>query len=67
MEHRYVAPASDSEMIFVTRCANIMEALYNLTYLICEDADRPDKVRQYTSLCEERLRALTYLLQTHRA
>jgi hypothetical protein len=65
MEHIYnVASSPDSEKVFVTTASNILEALFNLNYLICEDADRPDKVRQYVSLCEERLQALTALLAT---
>jgi hypothetical protein len=68
MEHIYkVAPDTDPARIFVTSAANIVEALYNLTYLICEDADQPEKVRQYASLCEERLQALTALLHTQHA
>ena len=65
MEHIYnVAPSpdSESEKVFITSASNILEALCNLTYLICEDADRPEKVRQYVSLCEERLQALTALI-----
>jgi hypothetical protein len=61
------ASDSESERSFIPRASNIVEALCNLTYLICEDADRPEKVRQYASLCEERLRALTDLLQTRHA
>jgi len=65
VEHIYhVAPSPDSEKVFITSASNILEALCNLTYLICEDADRPEKVRQYVSLCEERLQALTALLAT---
>ncbi len=68
MDHVYkVAAPNDPTRILVTRAANIVEALYNLTYLICEDADNPEKVRQYTSLCEERLQALTALFQTQPA
>jgi hypothetical protein len=62
-----VTSSPDSDKAFITRASNIVEALWNLTYLICEDADRPEKVRQYASLCEERLQALTALLQTQRA
>jgi hypothetical protein len=54
----------DSDRIFVHRAANIVEALCNLTYLICEDADYPDKVRRYAGISEERLRALTELLHS---
>ena len=61
------ASDSESERIFITCASNIVEALCNLTYLICEDADRPEKVRQYASLSEERLRALTDLLRTRHA
>jgi hypothetical protein len=46
--------------------SNVAEALYNLTYLIGEEADYPDKVRRYASLSEERLRALTSLIKERR-
>ena len=39
------------------------EALSNLTYLICEEADRPERVRLYASMSEECLRALTEALK----
>jgi hypothetical protein len=39
-----------------------LEALSNLIYLICEDADHPPKVRQYANLCEERLRVMASLV-----
>jgi hypothetical protein len=47
---------------FCQEAANIVEALSNLTYLICEEADRPAKVRQYASMSDERLRAMNRLL-----
>jgi hypothetical protein len=47
---------------FCQEAANIMEALSNLTYLICEEADRPGKVRQYADMSDERLRAMNRLL-----
>ncbi len=70
MEQHYKftsASDSESERSFITRASNIVEALCNLIYLICVDADRPEKVRQYASLSEERLQALTDLLQTRHA
>jgi hypothetical protein len=47
---------------FCQEAANIVEALSNLTYLICEEADRPGKVRQYATMSNERLRAMNSLL-----
>ena len=43
--------------------SNGIEALGNLIYLICEDADHPSRVRQYASMCEERLRVLTSVMR----
>ena len=53
---------SDTE--FLEQASNIVEALVNLTYLICEEAEHPGKVRQYASFSEERLTAMTQLLRT---
>jgi hypothetical protein len=47
---------------FCHEAANIVEALANLTYLICEEADHPGKVRQYANISDERLRAMNRLL-----
>jgi hypothetical protein len=47
---------------FRREAANIVEALSNLTYLICEEANHPRKVRQYANMSDERLRAMTSLL-----
>jgi hypothetical protein len=54
----------DPDRIFVHRMADIVESLCNLTYLICEDADYPEKVRQYAGISEERLRTLIELLRS---
>jgi hypothetical protein len=48
---------------FQQEAANIVEALVNLTYLICEEADHPGKVRQYANMSDERLVAMTQLLR----
>jgi hypothetical protein len=48
---------------FQQEAANIVEALGNLTYLICEEADHPEKVRQYANMSDERLVAMTQLLR----
>jgi len=55
----------EADRMFVYQATNIVEVLYNLTYLICEEADHPEKVRQYASMSEERLRAMTDLLQAY--
>ena len=48
--------------LLISDISNGMEALGNLVYLICEDADQPSRVRQYARMCEERLRILTSLV-----
>jgi hypothetical protein len=50
------------DKVFLEKTTDIVEGLCNLTYLICEDAERPEKVRFYASLSEERLRAMIDLL-----
>jgi hypothetical protein len=50
--------------ILISDISNGMEALGNLVYLICEDADQPSRVRQYASMCEERLRVLAALMSS---
>ena len=49
---------------FLEEAANIVEALCNLTYLICEEADHPGKVRHLASMSEERLVSMTRLLNS---
>ena len=49
--------------LFIRRAANHAEALSNLIYLICEDAEHPEKVRHYASLSEQSLQSLTQLLR----
>ena len=48
--------------ILISDISNGIEALGNLIYLICEDSDHPSRVRQYASMCEERLRILAGLM-----
>jgi hypothetical protein len=55
---------SDKNNVLNVSISNGLEALGNLIYLICEDADHPPLVRQYTSMCEERLRAMASLVQS---
>lgn len=43
---------------FLKEASNIVEALCNLTYLICEEAEHPGKVRHFASMSEERLSGL---------
>jgi hypothetical protein len=57
-------PATDT--VFLARTSNIIEALCNLNYLICAEADNPGMVRRYSSQAEERLRAMIHLLDTRR-
>ena len=52
----------ENKRIFISKASNIVEALGNLAYLICEDADHPEKVKYYTNMCEERLTAFRELL-----
>ncbi|WP_158945986.1 hypothetical protein [Granulicella sp. S190] len=51
------------DRLFIREVTNHAEALYNLIYLICEEADHPAKVRHYASLSEHSLQALTQLLR----
>jgi len=50
--------------ILISDISNGIEALGNLIYLICEDADQPSRVRQYAGMCEERLRVLASLMNS---
>jgi len=50
----------------ITDISNGLEALGNLIYLICEDADHPPRVRRYANMCEERLRVMTGLVDSMR-
>jgi hypothetical protein len=43
--------------------SNIAEALFNLTFLIREESDQPDKVRRYVGMCEEKLRIMVEKLR----
>jgi hypothetical protein len=49
---------------FVLHAVNISETLSNLAYLICIDADSPERVRLYSEQVDERLRALGSLLRS---
>lgn len=58
----------DPTRLYLTRedlrsASDIAEALCNLTYLISEEAEHPNKVRQYS---KDFLRALTQLLKEKR-
>ena len=50
--------------VLISDISNGLEALGNLIYLICEDADHPSRVRQYANMCEERLRAMADLMNS---
>jgi hypothetical protein len=56
-------PTNDA---FLRKATNHAEALSNLIYLICEEAEHPAKVRHYASLSEQSLQALTQLLLEQR-
>ena len=56
--------SSDSDYVINSSITNGLEALNNLIYLICEDADHPPRVRQYANMCEERLRAMAGLMKS---
>jgi hypothetical protein len=47
---------------FVNRATDILECLLCLNYLICEEADNPDKVRENANIVEERVQAMRALL-----
>ena len=49
--------------VFLEQTSNLVEGLCNLTYLICEEADRPDQVRYYAGLSEQRLQSVIELLR----
>ena len=51
------------DKLFLEQTSNIVEGLCNLTYLICEEADRPDQVRYYAGLSEKRLQSMIDLLR----
>jgi hypothetical protein len=51
------------DQLFLKEASNIVECLCNLNYLICEEAERPEKVRQYASLSDQRLQAMIELLR----
>jgi hypothetical protein len=65
MEDAEVDSPQRVHRLFIRKAANHVEALCNLTYLICEEAVHPEKVRHYTSLSEQSLEALTQLLREH--
>jgi hypothetical protein len=48
--------------IFLDRASDIVEAICNLNYLMCQEADDAGKVRHYATLSDERVRALVALL-----
>jgi|HubBroStandDraft_5_1064220.scaffolds.fasta_scaffold246399_2 hypothetical protein len=49
--------------VFLEQTSNLVEGLCNLTYLICEEADRPEQVRYYAALSEQRLQSMIELLR----
>jgi hypothetical protein len=61
-----VASIKENEVSLIGSMSNGLEALNNLIYLICEDADDPPTVRQYANMCEERLYILTSVVNSMR-
>jgi hypothetical protein len=59
-----VSPKDESRIVYISKAYDILEALINLTYLMCEEAQHPEKVRQYATMCDERLEAMKHLLLT---
>jgi hypothetical protein len=62
----------DSDRLYLTdndrrRASNDLEALYNLNYLICEEAHDPNKVRRYVNLSEQHLHNLRDILYRTRS
>jgi hypothetical protein len=49
--------------VFLEQTSNLVEGLCNLTYLIGEEADRPEQVRYYAGLSEQRLQSMIELLR----
>ncbi|NYF90979.1 hypothetical protein RBB79_15295 [Tunturiibacter empetritectus] len=63
MNDRETNSSQTAHAAFLRKAANHTEALSNLIYLICEEAEHPAKVRHYASLSEHSLQALTQLLR----
>jgi hypothetical protein len=61
-----VGSNKENDISRIGSMSNGLEALNNLIYLICEDADHPPRIRQYANMCEERLRAMTGLVNSMR-
>jgi hypothetical protein len=57
-----VSQIDQTHVIYLSKGSDILEALTNLTYLICEEAHYPEKVKHYARNCEERLEAMRRLL-----
>lgn len=49
---------------FLDHAVNISETLSYLTYLLCIDAENPERVRLYAEQAQERVRALGSLLRS---
>jgi hypothetical protein len=61
-----MASINESDISLIGNMSNGLEALNNLIYLICEDADQPPRVRQYANMCEERLQVMTSVMNSMR-
>jgi hypothetical protein len=62
----FVSHDNEPDKILIGNISNDIEALGNLIYLIGEDADQPPRIRQYATMCEERLRVMTSLVNSMR-
>jgi hypothetical protein len=66
METGNTSKEDRDDLRFFKEASNTLEALCNLNYLICEEADHPDKVRQFARFAEERLGNMAALLESQR-
>jgi hypothetical protein len=61
-----VASIQENHAPLMVSISNDLEALNNLIYLICEDAEHPSRVRQYANMCEERLQVMNSVVNSTR-
>jgi hypothetical protein len=57
-----LAPALNMQKVLSLRATDILAALNCLNYLISQEAEDPAKVRQYTTMAQERLHAFSELM-----
>jgi hypothetical protein len=61
-----MAAIKENHLSLIGNMSNGLEALNNLIYLICEDADHPSRVRQYANMCQERVQVMTSVVKSMR-